>query len=196
MMEACEWNDSSSENDPTIGSCWEVCAWSDSDTEDERDVNLLPIVSESSSDSPVSAVSVEKGLGDTTSWSSTPPRGAQTADFTASPPVRTSPRVPKPKTKFDPSSAVRDDEGWQLMRVMELSGCEGSCATAVNDLCEYDVLQAHSSFWGKLITQQRSWLLDYFEIIVRIQRTERKMLRTSVSSFADGTSANNYGRLL
>ena len=76
---------------------------------------------------------------------------------------RRSPRVPKaPRVKFDPSSVVKDEIGWQLSKVMDLNGCQPRCAVAVHGLSEYDILLAHSMFTSKEVTEQRIWLIDYF----------------------------------
>lgn len=72
------------------------------------------------------------------------------------------PSHPK-KLKFDPSSAVvHETDGWQLSKVMELSGCKAECAKEVHGLSEYDILMAHSSFQSKSLQQQREWIHEYF----------------------------------
>lgn len=157
--EACEW---SCDGETTPELTWEPCEWSEPEGQyqpNDPARNPLQIWDHSSesSEPPIA----EDNLGDTTSWSSTPPCGFSCS--AAPSPIRMSPRVPKPKVKFDPSNAVHTEEGWQLTQVMNLTGCNAKCATAIHDLTDYDVLQAHATFSGKTVTQQWCWLLDYFE---------------------------------
>lgn len=82
--------------------------------------------------------------------------------YELTPHLPTSPKPPK-KLKFDPSSAVvHETDGWQLSKVMELSGCKAECAKEVHGLSEYDILMAHSSFQSKSLQQQREWIHEYF----------------------------------
>ena len=70
---------------------------------------------------------------------------------------------PPKKLKFDASSAVvHEIDGWQLSKVMDLTGCKAECARNVHSLSEYDVLMAHSSFQSKSMQQQREWIHEYF----------------------------------
>ena len=71
-------------------------------------------------------------------------------------PFRRSPRTPKPISKFDPSCAVKSEEGWQLSSVMQLQGCKSRCTCELHGLSEYDVLVAH----------KRAWILDYFRTLL------------------------------
>ena len=70
--------------------------------------------------------------------------------------------MPQAKPKFDPSSIVKDELGWQLSKVMELNGCNPQCAIRVHDLNEHNVLIAHAMLTSKSQGQQRLWILEYF----------------------------------
>ena len=129
---------------------WEECSWS---SDSEREPWSSCEWSDTSSDLEPSDM--------TTS----PPRKAVTkVDLprVLESPLRRSPRVPKVKPKFDPSSIVKDELGWQLSKVMELNGCNPQCAKNVHDLHEHDILIAHAMFTSKPQGEQRSWILEYF----------------------------------
>ena len=85
----------------------------------------------------------------------------QTTDRTVESPRR-SPRIKKPRAKFDPTNIVKEEIGWQLSKVMELNGCQPCCAVSVHGLNEYDVLLCHSMFTSKDLSEQRNWLMEYF----------------------------------
>lgn len=98
----------------------------------------------------------------------TPTKGKSTSHQ-----LRRSPRVPKVKAKFDPSSVVKDDVGWQLSKVAELNGCSPHCAIKVHGLGEYDLLLAHSMFTSKGVNEQRAWLIEYFVTHCPIKNGEK-----------------------
>ena len=113
---------------------WEECMWSS----DSKRVLLLSSCkwSDTNSDLEPSAM--------TTS----PPQEAMTTGdlpriFES--PLRRNPQVSQAKIKFNPSSIVKDELGWQLSKVMKLNGCNPQCAISVHDLNEH-ILIVHAMF--------------------------------------------------
>ena len=140
--------------------CFEVCNWTD---EEESDGEWT-VCEWTSEDSTCASTEAHEADGDFPPI----PRGDE---FGVSPeripffphsPLRRSPRVPKQKAKFDPSSSVTSEEGWQLSSVMELQGCQPHCVTQVHGLSEYDVLIAHSTITTKSPSDKCAWMLEYF----------------------------------
>ena len=144
--ETCDWS-----GNEEWGDDWSSCSeWSLTDKESGLDFNFSPPAAES-----------------------TPRKNRIIPNFqlanelkspsTSLSPVRRSPRPTVPRRKFDPSRAVTTEDGWQLSSVIDLQGCQPRCCMEIHGLSEYDILIAHSSFNSKSPTDQRAWVLQYFD---------------------------------
>lgn len=54
------------------------------------------------------------------------------------------------------------EPSWTIDNVLQLNGCQQSCAVRIHRVCELNILWAHSQFESLSTAQQRNWLFDYF----------------------------------
>ena len=129
LWETCDWSGNEEETNLTVGNIWDVCDWSSTDVQSiagspEREECGL------NNDSLCA-------LGGTRS--STPTNFQLGVNFPASSsllpslsPVWRSPRSRTPQIKFDPSRVVTTGDGWQVLFVMDLQGCQPKCVSKVH----------------------------------------------------------------
>ena len=55
------------------------------------------------------------------------------------------------------------DLKWSLHVTVAMSGCAEQCVKKIHQLNEHSVLRAHSHFKDKTISEQNSWIIQYFE---------------------------------
>ena len=168
--EVCDWSDDSDAREQQVfpdESTWDACEWSSAQSDESSSgdyrrgmsvTKLLPTRRKSSTASASLRVDLSASPLSSGSYLTASAR----RDVPSLSPVRRSPRRPKPKSKFDPCRAVKNEEGWQLTSVMQLQGCQSRCASQVHGISEYDVLVAHSAFVSKTAADKRAWLLEYF----------------------------------